>query len=426
MSAEFQVQGVPASELARQFGTPLFVYDGEALAGRFTELRGLLDPAMEIFFSLKANPNMSVCALLRSLGARAEVSSLAELVSARRAGVDPADIIFLGPGKSEEELSACLDQDVHAIVCESYGELELIDSMARTRGTRARVALRINPGFAVKGSGLTMGGKPRQFGIDEEQLLTDHGLVRRFPGVRLIGVHAYLGTRILDAGVVAENAARILGLAETLAGRLGFPLELVDVGGGLGVAYFDGEQDLDPAKIAGRLNPVVADFAARHPQTRLAMELGRYLVALGGTYIVRVRYVKTSLGQRFAITDGGTNHHMPAVGIGSFVKRNFPIRHLGRQDEAGLESWHISGPLCTPEDLLGKNVQLAPVHPGDLLGVMRSGAYGPTASPVLFLSRGYPAEVLVRQGQPVLVRRRDTVDDLLRTQIICDAAPAAS
>jgi diaminopimelate decarboxylase len=424
MSADFQVQGESARELARQFGTPLFVYDGDALVARFDQLRALLHPALEIFYSVKANPNMSVCALLRSRGARAEISSLTELITARQAGMDPADIIFLGPGKSQEELIAAVDQGVHAIICESYGELGLIDAIARQRGTRAPVALRVNPAFAVKKSGLTMGGKPRQFGMDEEQLLADPGLARRFPAVRLIGVHAYLGTRILDAAVIAENTARILRLAEVLADRLAFPLELVDVGGGLGVAYFDGETDLDPAVAAAALNPVVTTFTARHPHTRLILELGRYLVAHAGTYMVRVRYVKTSQGQRFAVTDGGVNHHMPAVGIGSFVKRNFPIRHLSSRAGSDPESWNITGPLCTPEDLLGKNVMLPPVRAGDLLGVLRSGAYGPTASPVLFLSHGCPAEVLLHQGQPVLVRRRDTPDDLLRTQIPFDPAPA--
>ncbi len=416
MSAEFEVQGIGITEIAERYGTPLYLYDGDELASRVDDLKALLHPRLEFFFSMKSNPNIGVLSVLHSRGARAEVSSLAELVTALRAGVDPADIIFLGPGKSAEELHACLDREIYAIVCESFGELELIDQFARERGVRAPVALRVNPSFSVKGSGLTMGGKPRQFGIDEAQLFETQDLVARHPNVRFLGMQVYMGTRILSEEAVTENTGRIFELADRLAAHLGIPLELVDIGGGLGVAYFDGERDLDLELLAARVNPILADFADRHPGTRLVMELGRYLTATSGTYVVRVRYVKESMGERFAVADGGTNHHMAAVGIGSFVKRNFPMRVLNRVDEAPSESWHVTGPLCTPNDTLGKKVELPPVRPGDLIGVERSGAYGPTASPVLFLSHGYPAEVLVHGGQAHLVRSRDETEDLLRRQ----------
>jgi diaminopimelate decarboxylase len=420
MTAEHRVQGIGITELAEQFGTPLFVYDGEQLQGQYRGLRAVLHPAVDMFFSLKANPNLSVCAVLRAEGACAEVSSMTELLTALRAGVPPVDIIFLGPGKSRAELTACVREGIFAIVCESLGELALIDEIARAHGSVAPVALRVNPGFAVKGGGLTMGGRPRQFGIDEQQLLDRPDLGRRHPNVRLMGVHAYLGTRILSEQVLAENTARILELAGRLAGALSFPLEMVDFGGGLGVAYFEGERDLDPALLAGLLNPEVAAFRDTHPETRLLMELGRYLTGPAGVYVVRVGYVKESMGESFAVADGGTNHHMAAIGIGSFVKRNFPMAVLNRLDEPAAGPWQVTGPLCTPNDTIGKNVQLPAVEPGDLIGVLRSGAYGPTASPGHFLSHGYPAEVLVHDGRPYLVRRRDEVEDLLATQPVHD------
>jgi diaminopimelate decarboxylase len=423
MSVEFEIQGVGIAELAERYGTPLFVYDGNELGGRLTGLRDRLHPRLEIFFSLKSNPNISVCALLHAHGARAEVSSMAELLTARRAGVAGEDIIFLGPGKSAAELAACLDEGVYTVVCESFGELRLLDDLARERGIEARVALRVNPSFAVKGSGLTMGGKPRQFGIDEEQLLASADLVARHPHLRLMGVQVYMGTRILDEEPIVENTRRIFELAERLSRRIGFPLDMVDVGGGLGVAYFDGERDLDADVLAAKLNPVIDEFARRHPETRLVMELGRYLTATCGTYVVRVRYTKTSLGQNFAVADGGTNHHMAAVGIGSYVKRDFPIRLLNRIDEPATETWQVTGPLCTPNDVLAKKAALPPVRAGDLIGVARSGAYGPTASPVLFLSHGYPAEVLVHGGRDYLVSERDEPADLLRRQHLHEFAP---
>lgn len=409
------------TELAARFGTPLYLYDGDVLTAQFRGLRDRLDPAIDIYYSLKANPNVSVCGLLHTLGAKAEVSSLTELRTALTARVAPQDILFLGPGKSREEIVECLTQGVRAIICESFGELELIDDVARDLGTTAKVVLRVNPSFTVKGSGLTMGGKPRQFGIDEAQLLADPTLASRFGAVALMGVQAYMGTRILTEETIVENTRRIFDLAERVAAFLGFDLELVDVGGGLGVAYFERERDLDVEVLTETLNPVIAAFAAAHPGTSLAMELGRYLVATCGTYVTRVRFVKESMDERFAVADGGTNHHMAAVGIGSFVKRNFPMRLVNRVSLAENVPWNVTGPLCTPNDTIGKAVALPEdLVPGDLVAVDRSGAYGVTASPVHFLSHGYPAEVLLHGDEALLVRRRDRVEDLLGPQVFHD------
>ncbi|WP_374230090.1 type III PLP-dependent enzyme [Streptomyces sp. OfavH-34-F] len=408
-------------DLAERFGTPAYVYDGDALARRVTALREAL-PDLEVFFSLKSNPNPAVYGVLRSHGARAEVSSLAELTTVLAAGTPPEDVLFLGPGKSEGELAACVDHGLYAIVCESFQELAAIDRLAGGRGVRQRVMLRINPAYSVSGSRLTMGGKPRQFGIDEAAVLAAGDLVERHPHVDVVGVQAYLGTRILDADVVVGNTTYILDLSERVATALGIRLEAVDIGGGLGVPYFDGEEEFDLKALRDKLTPLLAAFRAAHPDTRLIMEAGRYLTADAGTYLMEVRYTKESMGEWFAVTDGGTHHHMAAVGIGSFVKRNFPIELLARGGGDGgtdapavpaVDRWTVTGPLCTPNDTIGKKVALPGLAPGDLLGVRRSGAYGPSASPVLFLSHGYPAEVLVTEDGARLVRDRDTTEDLL-------------
>ncbi len=426
MSSAFSIQGVSIEALAAEYGTPMYVYDAAVLQGTMAEISAQLHPRLEIFFSLKANPNMSVCAVLHAAGACAEVSSLAELQTALRVGVNPDDVMFLGPGKSREEIEACLDVGIYAVICESFGELELIDGLARERDLIAPVVLRINPSFAVKGSGLTMGGKPRQFGIDEDQLTQRSSVIADSRNVRLMGVQVYLGTRILTEAAIVENTQRIFALAERIAAQQEFDLELVDIGGGLGVAYFDGERDLDLGLLAADLNPVVETFAENHPATRIVMELGRYLTAASGVYVVRVRYTKDSMGERFAVADGGTNHHMAAVGIGSFVKRNFPIELLNRVTDEALEPWNITGPLCTPNDVIGRKCELPPLRPGDLIGVMRSGAYGPTASPVLFLSHGFPVEVMLLDGRPWLIREADTPDSLLRRQRLVELQGVAS
>lgn len=403
-------------ELAEEHGTPLFVYDGAIFVGALRELRYALPPDLEIFYSLKANPNISIVGLLAAHGARAEVSSLVELRTAVLAGVDPYNIIFLGPGKSHEELRACVSQRIYAVVVESWDELAVLAAIAEDAGVRQRVLLRVNPSERGAGGGLTMGGRPRQFGIDEEQLLVAGDLPGRYPGLEFAGVHVYLGTRILDSNVVVANTIANLELAERVAEATGIALDAVDVGGGLGVAYFDGETDPDLGVLADGMRRATAAFLARHPRTRLLFESGRYLAARAGTYVTRVRYVKQSKGQWFAVVDGGTHHHMAAGGIGSYVSRNFPVQVLNRPDEPPAEQWQITGPLCTPHDTIAKNVALPALRPGDLIGIGRSGAYGPTASPVLFLGHGYPAEVLHHQGRAYLIRTGDKSVDLLRRQ----------
>ncbi|MFC0429820.1 diaminopimelate decarboxylase [Kutzneria buriramensis] len=414
-----KIQGIEYEELAQEFGTPLYVYDGDVLYDTIAGLRNALHPKLEIFYSLKANPNVSVFAALRAGGARAEVSSLVELRTVLQAGTPPEDIIFLGPGKSERELRACMETGVYAIVCESFAELDHIERIAGQWGMSQKVLLRINPTCAISGSRLTMGGKPRQFGIDEAQVLAAGDLSVKYLHADVAGIQVYMGTRILDAEVVGKNTRYILDLAERVAATCNIRLDTVDIGGGLGVAYFDGEQDIDAVDVATEINPLLDKFVGAHPETRLIMESGRFLAGRAGVYVMGVRYVKESMGEKFAIADGGTHHHMAAVGIGSFVKRNFPAALLSSREDVGeAEPWNVTGPLCTPNDSVLKHAELPALRPGDLIGILNSGAYGPTASPGLFLSHGYPAEVLVSDGKAHLVRRRDEPEDLLEPQIL--------
>lgn len=410
--------GVPFAAIAKEFGTPLFVYDTEAIAASYRRLRAGLRPAVDVFYSVKANPNISVCAFLRSLGAGAEVSSETELVTALRAGFAPEDIVFLGPGKRDAELEACVRTGVRAVVCESLEELRRLDEIAAgwSRSGPLPVLVRINPTFHTAGAGLAMGGKPRQFGVDTEVLLRFGDLLGALRHVRVTGIHAYLGTRYLRHEPVIRNTLGILTEAERIADALKVSLQTVDFGGGIGVAYFDGEKDPDTGGIVEGVNAAVDVFARKHSRCRFIMEAGRCLTAASGTYVVRVLDVKESMGEWFAIADGGTNHHMAAVGVGSFVRRNFPIRLLDQPHRPIAGQYTVTGPLCTPHDVLGKRVALPAVRPGDLLGVGLSGAYGPSASPGHFLGHGYPAEVMVHAGRAHLVRRRDTVEDLLGPQ----------
>jgi diaminopimelate decarboxylase len=410
--------------IADKFGTPCYVYRAEQLERSFADARDVVGDVPRIYYSLKSNPNISVYAVLREAGALAEVSSLAELRTALACGAAADDILFLGPGKSLSELVACLETGVRLVV-ESLGELDLIEAEAVRLGIACRALLRVNPGFRAKSSRLTMGGAPRQFGIDEAQLEPFLALGERAPHVRIEGVHAYMGTRILVPEAIVENTRAILDLAERIAHAQRFDLGFVDVGGGWGVPYFENEAPLDLSALRTGMQPLFEDFARRHPNAVAAIELGRFLSGPSGTYLTRVRYTKASVGKDFAIADGGTNHHMAAVGIGSFVKRNFPIALL--DGEGGEESeWTVTGPLCTPNDSLVKAAMLPKLHAGDLLGIGMSGAYGASASPGMFLSHGYPAEVLVRGGCAELVAEPDTTESILgRQRLASIARPSA-
>ncbi|WP_431038364.1 diaminopimelate decarboxylase [Streptomyces sp. P6-2-1] len=403
--------------MADEFGTPLFIYDAQVLGEIFHGLSAALPDGVDVLYSLKANPNISVCGFLGKQGAGAEVSSLTELMTALRAGVDPADIIFLGPGKSRADLEACVTSGISAVVCESLAEIRLLDEVAAAlQAPTFPAVLRVNPSFHSKGSGLSMGGKSRQFGVDEKDVREARPFLDALEHVEVKGFHAYMGTRFLDYRDIVANTESILQMTESLAAELGIDLSFVDFGGGLGVAYFENESDLNVMELGKHMRAPVEEFRARHPFCRIVMELGRFLTADAGIYVTRALYVKESMGESFVVADGGTNHHMAAVGIGSFVKRNFPIVHLGSPSAEPTRTYTVTGPLCTPNDTLVKKAALPDVRPGDLLGIKRSGAYGPTASPGLFLSHGYPAEVLVHDGQVTLVRERDTPEVLLSRQ----------
>jgi diaminopimelate decarboxylase len=417
---EHTIQNIGVSKLAAEFGTPFYVYDGAEIERAYQDLRTRLDPPVRIFYSLKPNPNISVVKVLHRQGAGAEVCSMGEFTAALRAGVQPKDILFTGPGKDLSELAALVEHDVRAVICESLAELTVLDSLAQSTGKVVPVLLRLNPTIGVQGGRLTMAGKPREFGIDEEQVLAETDLVARHPNLRFIGIHVFTGTRILDPNVVVQNTEHILDLAGTVSETLGFELELVDVGGGIGIAYYPGEQDPDVDVLADGINKAVAGFRARHPKAEVALEPGRYLVGRAGTYVVQVRYVKNSKGERFAITDGGTHQNMAAVGMGTYLKRNFPMSLVSDLDRPNAGPCNITGRLLTPTDTIGKRVEMPELSPGDLIGVQRSGAYGPTASITYMNGQGFPAEVLVHQGRAHLIRERDAVEDLFTRQRVVD------
>ena len=398
---------------AKKYGTPSYVYDSVMLHSSYTELRNALPDCVDIFYALKVNPNTSLVKLLRSYGANTEVCSLAELEIALKAGVAPRDIIFLGPCKKEREHKRALEVGVFTIVVESETELKRLSALATIMNVIAPVAIRINPNFSASGSPWKMGGRPTHFGIEEDTAIKDFGRYSEYSNIEIKGIHVYNGTKILEAKSVFENCEYILKLYKTISEKYGLHFSMVDVGGGLGIKYYENESELDMTELKALLAPLFNDFHLCFPNTRIIMESGRFIAGRCASFLVTVDNLKENHGKKFAVTDGGTNCNASVIGSGQLLKRNFNIENVTKRPSSVMKTYNISGPLCTPDDLLGRDVSIEELVEGDILAVTSTGAYGPTASPVLFHSHGYPAEILQTNNTLILIRKRDTAEDIV-------------
>ncbi|WP_087747820.1 MULTISPECIES: pyridoxal-dependent decarboxylase, exosortase A system-associated [unclassified Acidovorax] len=392
---ELQVGGLPLSLLAERVGqTPFYAYDRALIAARIHAVRQVLPPGVRLHYAIKANPMPALVGWVRTLVDGMDVASAGELKLALDAGADAASIGFAGPGKREAELRQAVASGVLLHV-ESARELRALADAAQALGRPARVALRINPDFELRGAGMHMGGGPKPFGIDAEQV---PALLRGMAhdGLAFEGFHVYPGSQNLRSEVIAESLHRSLDLVLRLAHDAPAPVRHVNLGGGWGIPYFPGEQALDLAPVADALAQVQSDLARAQPAARLVLELGRYLVGEAGIYVARVIDRKVSRGQVFLVTDGGMHQHLAASGnFGQVIRRNYPVVIGNRLQSPERETACVVGPLCTPLDVLADRMELAVAQPGDLVVVFQSGAYGATASPQAFLGHPPCPEVLV-------------------------------
>ena len=392
---ELQVGGLPLSLLAERVGqTPFYAYDRSLIAARIGAVRQALPQGLRLHYALKANPMPALVSFVRPLVDGMDVASAGELKLALDAGADVQSIGFAGPGKRDAELRQAVASGVLLHV-ESARELRVLADVAQALGRPARVALRINPDWELRGAGMHMGGGPKPFGIDAEQV---PGLLRSMvhEGVVFEGFHLYPGSQNLRSGVIAEGLRRSLDLVLRLAQDAPLPVRHVNLGGGWGIPYFPGEKALDLAPVVEAVTQVQADLARALPEARLVLELGRYLVGEAGIYVARVVDRKVSRGQVFLVTDGGMHQHLAASGnFGQVVRRNYPVVIGNRLQSTEREVASVVGPLCTPLDLLADRIELAVAQPGDLVVIFQSGAYGMTASPQAFLGHPSCPEVLV-------------------------------
>ncbi|PKP97795.1 MAG: pyridoxal-dependent decarboxylase, exosortase A system-associated, partial [Alphaproteobacteria bacterium HGW-Alphaproteobacteria-13] len=309
-------------------------------------------------------------------------------------GMAAAHISFAGPGKRDRELEAAIRAGA-TLNLESAGEAERALAIGERLGTAPRLAVRVNPDFDLKGSGMKMGGGAKPFGVDADQV---PALVRRLiaAGADWQGFHIFAGSQALDAAAIAETQAETVALAARLAEEAGAMPPLVNLGGGMGVPYFPGDVAVDVAAVGAALADTLDARGAALADSRFAMELGRWLVAEAGVYLTRVVDRKTSHGETFLVTDGGLHHQLAASGnFGTVVRRNYPIAVAGRFGAEAEETVSVVGCLCTPLDRLGDKVALPRADVGDLIALFQAGAYGASASPAAFLGQGPAREMLV-------------------------------
>lgn len=390
------VGGVPLTRLAQRVGsTPFFAYSRARLTERVAALKAVLPEDLEVSYAVKANPMPALVQHLSTIVDSLDVASGAEMRLALDTPVPPGSISFAGPGKSVAELSQAVAAGV-LVEVESRLEVERITEVGEQLGLRPVVAVRMNPDFEVKGSGMRMGGGPQQFGVDVEEVPV---LVKEIEArdLDLRGFHVFAGSQNLHADILMEAQQKTVDLVVRMADVMTAEATYLNLGGGFGIPYYEKERALDLEPVGANLRQLFEErLRPEIPHARVLIELGRYLVGDAGVYVTRVVDRKVSRGTTFLVVDGGMHHQLAASGnFGQVIRRNYPIAVGNRMDDEAAETVQVVGCLCTPLDLLGNKVTLPRAEVGDLVVLFQAGAYGFTASPTAFLSHPAPLEVLV-------------------------------
>jgi diaminopimelate decarboxylase len=391
-----EVGGIPLTRLAERVGqTPFFVYDRRLIDARIEHLRRHLPPDVALHYAIKANPMPAVVQHLAKLVDGFDVASAREMGTVLDTPMSAKRVSFAGPGKTKIELAQAVAADI-TIEIESPTELRTIAQLAKESGRSPRLAVRVNPDFEVKGSGMRMGGGPQQFGVDAEQVPALLAELKAF-GLNFVGFHIFAGSQNLRADILQALQERTIELAISLAAHAPAPVRHLNIGGGFGIPYFPKDAPLDIRPIGENLARLIdRRIKPALPEAQVIMEFGRYIVGEAGLYVSRVIDRKESRGQIFLVTDGGLHHQLAASGnFGQVIRRNYPVAIGNRMDRTPSETASVVGCLCTPLDLLADKVELPRADIGDLVVIFQSGAYGLTASPINFLSHPAPAEVLV-------------------------------
>jgi diaminopimelate decarboxylase len=402
---EWACDGTPLSVLARTFGTPTHVYSGALLAERYRAYdAAFADMPHRVHYAIKANATLGIVRHMRGLGAAGDVNSGGELEVGLRAGFTPFEIVFTGVGKTHAELDRAVALGLAAINAESFGEVDRIAAIAQAQGRQAKVAVRINPDVdAGSHPHISTGSRITKFGVSLDEAPHMVKAMAAKPSLRVVGLHVHIGSQITSAEPLARAVAVVADLARDLVSH-GIPLEHLDVGGGLGIEYQDNQAVVSPADYAAVLTPIV-----RATGLTLLLEPGRWLVGPAGALVTQVVDLKRRPdGKWFVIVDAGMTDLMRPALYGAFHRID-PV--VPRDGDPILAD--VVGPVCETTDTLGAGRSLPPIEVGDLLLIRDTGAYGAVMASN-YNRRPMAAEVLLDNGAPRLIRRRQTVDDILQ------------
>ncbi|PKI13018.1 pyridoxal-dependent decarboxylase, exosortase A system-associated [Colwellia sp. 12G3] len=380
--------------------TPFYAYDRQLIINRVLQLTNTLPKEISLHYAIKANPYPSLVQLMAAQVSGFDVASKKEMLLAIQTGMPAEKISFAGPGKTAEDIEAAIIAGVTLHV-ESSGEIAKVKLAANQLKLKANIAIRVNPKFELKSSGMKMSGGAKPFGIDEEQIpqiLIDLPLEQ----INLRGFHIFAGSQNLNADAIISAQQQTFALAEHLVELTKqittVKIDYLNIGGGFGVPYFANEQALDVGAIADNLQALINQYKTLVTGLDLILELGRYLVAEAGIYVCKVVDKKVSRGTNYLVCDGGLHHHLANSGnFGQVIRKNYPvvIGNKLNHNERELEQVNIVGPLCTPLDILADKIMLPKASLGDYIVVFQSGAYGASASPKDFLSQPQVSEVLL-------------------------------
>ena len=383
-------------EAARQFGTPLYVYDLDMVRDRVEILRNLFGGQFDISYAIKANPNAVFLAGLQPVIDTFDASSFAEVERAIAAGMPAGRISFSGPAKRVSELEGALRLGVGELILESFEEAEDLSRLSTASNKVQPCLIRINPDRVPRKFGASMAGAPSQFGVDEADMVDVLPRIANLPGLRIEGFHIYSGTNCLVPEAIAENFDIFVNIFQTAATMLDMAPKRLIFGSGMGVPYLPEEGPLDHAALPDLVQPVL-DQLRTDPslaQARCVLELGRWLAAPAGWLLSSVIRRKTSRGKELRMCDAGFNNHLAACGMmGSVFRRNWVYENISNATGA-VGPYTLTGPLCTTIDRLGVDIELPEPRVGDVIAIPQSGAYGLTASPSRFISHPEPREVV--------------------------------
>lgn len=427
---------ISADEIAERYGTPFYVYDFDLIEGRVDALRSALPPVAEVAYAIKANPALAVVAHLGRLGLGADVASGGELQLAVRAGITPDRIVMTGPGKRDEELRQAVALGIRAVTVESPAELARLEVIAAQAGRIQPVMLRAATSGETGLERVRLVGDAGagKFGMDAADLVEAARRAIRSPHLDLLGLHSFGASNVLDTEILFAHVQATVSAARRLAVATGTRIQLVDIGGGLGIPYGDQEEPLDLHRLGAGIAAITASWADDPvlAQARLLFEPGRFLVGPAGAYVARVVDRKTVDGSAVVILDGGVHHLLrPALtgqehrvrALGAPGRQD---RRLGTREDATrarateMRPVTIAGPLCSGLDIFCQASLMRPPEVGELVAVLDVGAYGFTESMPLFLSHPIPAEVAVRGGRAELIRPRVEPSTWLAAQIAPD------